>query len=216
MKRYIFLTLGIVMSVMTMKAQQSINVVSGNVAYTFNTAGVGVMNYGADNTVSILGNQFNLAEIDKIAVKNNVVEDNTVLVEFSGESAMVSISGNLTSYVTAEVTGANVTINQSETVSETTCGEITYILKGNSDNGSLTLTGSYKASVELQGLSLTNPNGAAIDIQNGKRISFSSKNGTVNTLIDGANGSQKAALYCKGHLELKGKGELRANIIKFL
>lgn len=208
MKRYVFLTLGIVMSFMTMKAQQSINVVSDNVAYSFNTAGVGVMNYEADNTVSILGNQFNLDEIDMIAVKNTVVEDNTVLVEYSRESAMVSISGNLTSYVSAVVTGANVTINQSETVSETTCGEISYILKGNSDNGSLTLTGSYKASVELQGLSLTNPNGAAIDIQNGKRISFSSKNGTVNSLIDGANGSQKAALYCKGHLELKGKGEL--------
>lgn len=208
MKKYIFLALAFVMSVMTMNAQQSINVIAGNVAYSFNTANVGLMNYESDNSVNILGNQFNLAEIDKIAVKDVVVDDNTVLVEYSGESAMVSISGNLTSYVTASVTGANVSINQSEDVSESTCGEITYILKGNSDNGSLTLTGSYKASVELQGVTLTNPNGAAIDIQNGKRISLSSKNGTVNTLIDGANGSQKAAIYCKGHLELKGKGQL--------
>lgn len=208
MKRYMFLILGFVMTIMTMNAQQSINVISGNVAYSFNTENVGVMNYGSDNHINILGNEFNLAEIDKIAVKDMIVEDNTVLVEYSGESAMVCISGNLTSYVKAKVNGANVTINQSEDVSEATCGEITYILKGNSDNGSLTLTGTYKASIELQGLTLTNQNGAAIDIQNGKRIALSSKNGTVNTLIDGAAGSQKAALYCKGHLELKGKGEL--------
>lgn len=208
MKRHILLASALISAALAMQAQQSINVISGNVAYSFNAANTGVMSYGADNTVSILGNQFNLADIDKIAVKDIVIDDNTVLVEYSGENALVSIAGNLTDYVAAKVTGANVSITQSENVTEKTCGEITYILKGNSDNGSLTLNGSYKASLELQGLTLTNPNGAAIDIQNGKRISFSSKNGTVNTLTDGENGSQKAALYCKGHLELKGKGTL--------
>ena len=98
-------------------------------------------------------------------------------------------------------------LSQSSKVSAETCGEITYILRGESSDGSLTLNGSFKSTIELQGLTLTNPTGAAIDIQNGKRIALSAKNGTVNSLTDGS-GSQKAALYCKGHLELKGKGEL--------
>lgn len=208
MKKYILLVAALVMSLSTMMAQQSINIISGSVSYSFNTSNVGVMSYTSDNTINILGHQFNLDEIDKIAVEDFIVDDNTVLIEYSDETAFVSIAGNLSDYVSADITGAHISITQSSDVSESTCGEITYILKGASANGSLSLTGSYKASLELQGLTLTNPNGAAIDIQNGKRISLSSKNGTINTLIDGEGGSQKAALYCKGHLELKGKGEL--------
>ena len=189
-------------------AQQSINIVKGNVAYSFNTQNTGLMNYAEGKTVNILGNTFNLSEIDKVTVKDDVLEDNTVLVEYNGESSFVSIAGNLTPYVSAEVAGAHIVLNQSDAVGDATCGEITYILKGSSSNGSLTLNGSFKATLELQGLTLTNPGGAAIDIENGKRIELSAKNGTINTLVDGANGKQKGTLYCKGHLELKGKGEL--------
>lgn len=208
MKKYLPLAAALVLGGMNLNAQQSLNVITGNVAYSFNTTGLGVMNYSDGNTVEILGNKFNLAEITKIAVQDVVIDDNTVLVEYAGADASVTIAGNLAAYVAAEVSGAAVTITQSDEVGETTCGEITYVLKGSSDTGSLTMTGSYKATVELQGLTLTNPAGAAIDIQNGKRIALSSKNGTVNTLTDGASGKQKAALYCKGHLELKGKGQL--------
>ena len=189
-------------------AQQSVNVVKGNVAYSFNTENTGLMNYTNGRTLTILGNEFNLSDVDKITVRDVVVESNTVLVEYNESSALVSIAGNLTPYIEAEVSGAHVVVTQNEDVSDKTCGEITYILMGSSSDGSFTLNGSYKATIELQGLTLTNPSGAAIDIENGKRIELSAKNGTVNTLVDGAGGKQKAALYCKGHLELKGKGEL--------
>lgn len=189
-------------------AQQSVNVVKGSVAYSFNTEDTGLMNYSNGETLTILGNNFNLSDVDRITVRNTVVEENTVLIEYNASTAMVSVAGNLIPYVSATVTGAHVVIDQSEEVGDKTCGEITYILKGNSANGSFTLNGSYKSTIELQGVTLTNPSGAAIDIENGKRIELSSKNGTVNTLVDGTGGKQKAALYCKGHLELKGKGEL--------
>lgn len=58
------------------------------------------------------------------------------------------------------------------------------------------------------GLNLTNASGAAFDIQNGKRIEISAKNGTENVLADCASGTQKGAIVCKGHLEFKGKGYL--------
>lgn len=207
-KTFISTFIGATLVLFNANAQQSVNVVIGNVAYSFNTEDTGVMNYTEGKTLTILGHDFDLAEVDRINVKNYLVEENTVLVEFSESTALVSISGNIMDYVGAEVTGAHVVINQSDEVSDKTCGEITYILKGKSSDGSLTLNGSFKSTIELQGLELTNPSGAAIDIENGKRIELSSKNGTVNTLIDGKGGKQKAAVYCKGHLELKGKGTL--------
>lgn len=207
-KSIISAVIGLLLPAGIVCAQQSLNVVKGNVAYSFNAEDTGLMNYSDGKTLTILGNEFNLSDVDKITVRNIVVEENTVLVEYDASSALVSIAGNLSSYIEAEVSGAHVTLTQSEDVSDKTCGEITYILTGNSSDGSFTLNGSYKATIELQGLTLTNPSGAAIDIENGKRIELSAKNGTVNTLTDGAGGKQKAALYCKGHLELKGKGEL--------
>ena len=207
-KTIISAVIGLLFPTTLIFAQQSVNVVKGNVAYSFNTEGTGLMNYSNGNTLTILGNNFNLSEIDKITVTDEVMDDNTVLVEYNESSAQVSVAGNLTPYIEAQISGGHVTVTQSEDVSDNTCGEITYILKGESSDGSFVLNGSFKATIELQGLTLTNPSGAAIDIENGKRIELSSKNGTVNALIDGAGGKQKAALYCKGHLELKGKGEL--------
>ena len=81
-------------------------------------------------------------------------------------------------------------------------------LAGSSDDGSLTLSGSYKTTLSLAGLQLSNPSGAAISIANSKRIQVSVKKDTRNTLSDGANGSQKACLYSKGQLQLQGGGTL--------
>ena len=60
----------------------------------------------------------------------------------------------------------------------------------------------------MQGLTLTNPSGPALNIQNGKRIKVSVKSGTTNTLTDGANEDYNGCLHCKGHTEFKGKGTL--------
>jgi hypothetical protein len=43
---------------------------------------------------------------------------------------------------------------------------------------------------------------------NGKRVKISVKKSTINTLTDAAGGSQKGALYVKGHPEFKGQGTL--------
>lgn len=208
-KLNIILATGAISCCAMMMAQQSLKIFKGNenVNYSFNTSEE-VIEFENGETLSLQGVTFKLADITKMEVLNNEVEDNTVEVVYTGSSASVSIAGNLTDYVSATVSGAHVTIEQSDDVSDNTCGEITYILKGESSDGSFTQNGSFKSTFELQGLTLTNPKGAAIDIENGKRIELSAKNGTVNTLIDGSNGKQKAALYCKGHLELKGKGTL--------
>jgi hypothetical protein len=191
---------------MTISAQ-TLNVVSGNVTYAFPASITGDMVVTGGSTVNIAGREFSFSDIS-MSVDNSSVKDNTVTVAYNGESASVVIAGNIAQYVSATVSGAKVVINQSSEVGDDTCGEITYSLSGSSDNGNFQLNGEYKSTIELLGLTLTNPSGAVLDIQNGKRIELSAKNGTVNTLVDGASGSQKGCIYCKGHLELKGKGTL--------
>ncbi len=186
---------------------QTLNVSEGNVTYVFNASGMGDAVFSGGDSFEILGRTFSVANVSGMVVDSTSIDDNTVNVAYNGTSANVTIAGNIAKYVSATVDGAHVSIIQSsETESES--GEITYSLSGESSDGGFYMEGSYKATIELRELTLTNPSGAAIDIQNGKRIEMSAKSGTVNTLTDGTNGSQKGALVCKGHLELKGKGTL--------
>lgn len=192
---------------------QTLMLRQGSVTYAVAAAQAGEMTF-ADGGASLLvmGRSFALDAISEAYVDSDyIVEDNSVTVGYDGSTASVTIAGNIAAYVDATVDGAHISIVQSGLVGADTCGEITYSLSGTSSDGSFALEGSYKASVELNGLSLTNPAGAAIDIQNGKRIELSVKSGTVNSLTDGADGSQKGCLVCKGHLELKGKGSLNVS-----
>lgn len=205
MKKFIYLSC-IAACSLTANAQTINFSNSFGVTYSFPAEIAGEMNFKGES-VTVADKTFNLSEWSQININEDNVSPNTVEVKFSNSSAAINVAGNIAQYIDITVEGAHITIDQSDLVSEMTCGEITYILKGESTDGSLTLNGSYKSTIELQGVSLLNPNGAALDIQNGKRIALSAKNGTVNTLEDG-NGSQKGAISCKGHLELKGKGEL--------
>lgn len=187
---------------------QSLSVNYGGVNYSFNSSQTDVMEYSAGKTLTIQGMSFDIAGISSMKVVESTMDDNLVAITYSGERAEVAVSGNIARYVEVSAAGSHVSVTQSAEVGDDTCGEITYMLSGESDNGSFTLSGSYKASVELHGVTLTNPNGAAIDLQIGKRVAVRVQEGTVNNLTDGALGSQKAALYCKGHLEFKQKGTL--------
>lgn len=101
------------------------------------------------------------------------------------------------------VEGGDVVIN-----STNTHNELELVLQGSSTNGSLTYTGTYKCKFYLNNLHLISTKGAALDIQCGKRIAMILNDGTDNSLEDAPNGQQKAALYCKGHLEIEGAGSL--------
>lgn len=131
-----------------------------------------------------------------------------VKVTYSGSSAAVVVSSDIKDYITATVSGGDVSVTSTAT---SAINEISYGLYGTTTEGSFTFTGTYKATVELFGVSITNPTGPAIDIQNGKRIEISAKNGTTSTLTDGtstATDAWKGALYCKGHIQFKGYGTL--------
>lgn len=124
-------------------------------------------------------------------------------IRWSGTAATVNIPADVTG-VTATVEGAIVSITSTNTDTE-----YTYRLSGSSTDGSLTIYGDYKLTLQLAGLSLTNAHGgAAIDVECGKRIAVELVKGTRNTLADADKGSQKAALYFKGHAEFEDHGTL--------
>lgn len=184
---------------------QTLNVRQGDITFAFPAEQMGDATY-ADGAFTFMGFSIAASDISQMYVDNVSVSDNTVAVTYSDASASVVVAGNVAQYVDITVDGAHVSIAQSKEVSADTCGEITYTLHGSSSDASFSLDGSFKASLELNGLSLHNPSGAAIDIQNGKRIKVAVK--SDNAISDGASGSQKGALVCKGHLEFKGSGSL--------
>ncbi|MBQ7461511.1 MAG: carbohydrate-binding domain-containing protein [Bacteroidaceae bacterium] len=134
-------------------------------------------------------------EIDSITVVH------TVTVTFAGDTAYVNL-GHAPN-VTDTIKGAHVNI-----VSTNTKSELEFVVQGESTHGSLTYDGPLKCKFYLNGLNLTSDKGAAIDIKCGKRVDLILNEGTENVLADAAAGTQKAALYCKGHLEVSGSGSL--------
>ena len=190
---------------------QTLNVQVGDVMYQFPAAQTRDMTYSNGTTLTIMGKEFTISDITGMVVDKSEVTDNQVTVAYNGMSAKVTVAGNVAQYLTPVVSGAHVSIAQSDDLAE----EVTYTLSGESTDGEFYMSGSYKATVELNGLTLTNTtpvkSGAAVHIQNGKRIKVKVCNGTVNTLTDAVGGSQKGCLYVKGHAEFAQKGTL--NII---
>ena len=190
---------------------QTLNVQVGDVTYQFPASQTGDMTYSNGTTLTIMDKEFTISDITGMVVDKSEVTDNQVTVSYNGTTAKVTVAGNVAQYLTPVVSGAHVSIAQSDDLAE----EVTYTLSGESTDGEFYMSGSYKTTVELNGLTLTNTtpvkSGAAVHIQNGKRIKVKVCNGTVNTLTDAVGGSQKGCLYVKGHAEFAQKGTL--NII---
>ena len=192
----------------TLVSAQTLNVQVGNVTYLFPAEQTGVMSYSEGTEMCIMNKVFTLADVTAMYVDDTQVDDHSVSVVYKGETVAITVAGNIAQYLTITTSGAHVNIAQSEDLAE----EITYTLSGSSTDGEFYMSGSYKATVEFSGLSLTNvspvTSGAAVHIQNGKRIKVKVQDGTSNTLVDAGSGSQKGALYVKGHPEFSGKGTL--------
>lgn len=132
----------------------------------------------------------------------DILEYGNVTVHYEGETATVKVPSGIAG-VTYYIDGANVQISSSNTTEE-----LTYEISGTSDNGSLVYYGSHKCTFILNGVNLTSTTGAAIDIQCGKRIALVLPDSTSSSLSDMADGTHKAALYTKGHMEIEGGGSL--------
>lgn len=207
MKKIFFLVMT-ALTISGMLKAQTLNVQQGQVTYKFPAEQTGQMPYSNGTALTIMDKMFTLTDVTKMYVDESPVVDNTVNVAYNGSSVSIEVAGNIAQYLTITTSDAHVNIAQSSDLAE----EITYILSGSSTDGEFYMSGSYKATVELNGLTLTNTNpvssGAALHIQNGKRIKVKVVTSTTNTLVDAASGSQKGALYIKGHAEFAQYGTL--------
>ena len=130
----------------------------------------------------------------------------TITVTFSGSGA--TVEGDANGIVTID--GNGVTVNNT-----TTTEKVKYILKGSTSNGFFKVYSNNKQAFVLDGVSITNPSGAAINNQSHKRC-FVVVNGT-NFLADGstyatvADEDQKAAFFSEGQLIFSGTGSLEVS-----
>lgn len=199
-------TQNIILSVVALFASlsasaQSLQLTQGSVSYVHSSAHTGNMEFTA-GAVSIEGKQYQLANGTTMQVVAKPVADNTVSVAYNGSAAQVVVAGNIAKYLTVGVSGAHVSIVASPDLQQA----VSYTLSGTSADGSFYMDGKYAASFTLDNLSLTNPDSAAVNIQDGKRIDMV-LSGT-NTLTDGTGKQNNACLYINGHATVQGDGSL--------
>lgn len=125
----------------------------------------------------------------------------TLFINYSDAGATYELPEAWTPYVTVTVSGTDVTVDNTNEAEEYVTA-----LSGSCSDGSFTYKGTFKTTIVLNGLSLTNQRNTCIDIEDNKRVNLQLADGTENVLADGTTG--KAALFCKGHLEVSKGGTL--------
>ncbi|MBR0532539.1 MAG: carbohydrate-binding domain-containing protein [Bacteroidales bacterium] len=127
------------------------------------------------------------------------------------DSGGATVDGDTYGYVS--VSGNKVTVNN-------TGGEaLIYELTGTTSNGFFKVYGEKKQAIVLNGVKITNPDGAAVNNQNKKRT-FIVVKGT-NTLSDSASATyavegeedQKSVLFSEAQLVFSGSGLLTVNAL---
>ena len=184
---------------------QTLKVHCGQVTTTIPAAQAGDMAYSDGGTVlTMMNNVFAVNAIDSITVDRSEYKASEVRVNYVGSTAHVTVSGDVAPHMAITASAADVSVVADALLQS----EVVYELTGTSADGSFFMEGEYKATLVLNNLTLTNQRGAAIDIQNGKRIKVQLPDGTTTALVDGAGGTHKACFFVNGHPEFCGGGAL--------
>lgn len=152
-----------------------------------------------------------------LAETETVPEDNEDYLENNTFSQEVGIVFDGTSAsCTSTVDGVSVSISGADVVVTSTVKKVHYTVSGSTSDGFLKIYSDYKFCLELAGVSITNPDGAALNIQSKKRGFIVLQDGTTNTLTDGtsyadetSSEDMKATLFSEGKLLFSGAGKLR-------
>ena len=184
---------------------QTMKIHSGAVTVAVPVAEAGEMVYGVGGTdLIIMGKTYPISVIDSITVDNSVYVPSAVNVDYKEHAARVLVSGDIAPKMTLTVNGADV----SAVAAPDLLSEVFYTLSGQSTDGSFFMDGEFKSTITLNNLTLTNADGAAIDIANGKRIDVILPDATTTRLADGVGGLHKACFFVNGHPEFGGGGTL--------
>jgi hypothetical protein len=133
-----------------------------------------------------------------------------VLINYDGNTATVK-NPYAFEGVNVTVDGADVTVNATVASSK---NEVVYHLTGATTTGSFKIYSDYKLEVLLENVSITNDNGAAINVQTSKKTTVRVPDGTESTLCDSKKYStpsgedEKGTMFSEGQFEFRGKGTL--------
>ena len=187
-----------------------------NSATTGSTENVvyGVSSEGDVQSFSVAFNKNAIAEsVDVDAKDDDYIENTTfaktITITFSTSGA-ASVSGDDEGIVS--INGNDVTANNE------TDKVVKYILTGETSDGFFKLYSSKKQAIVLNGVNITNPDGAAINNQSKKRTFIVLNDGSKNYLTDGTkyndavdSEDMKACFFSEGQLVFSGSGYLEVD-----
>ncbi len=187
-----------------------------NSATTGSTENVvyGVSSEGDVQSFSVAFNKNAIAEsVDVDAEDDDYIENTTfaktITITFSTSGA-ASVSGDDEGIVS--INGNDVTANNE------TDKVVKYILTGETSDGFFKLYSSKKQAIVLNGVNITNPDGAAINNQSKKRTFIVLNDGSKNYLTDGTkyndavdSEDMKACFFSEGQLVFSGSGYLEVD-----
>ena len=209
MKKIAFL-LTILISCLGLQAQDYyINLhTAGQVMFQSNVNGINSMNFQGSNSTSLninLSNDnysFPINAFDSITfdLQNPAQLGDTVMVNYNGSTA--TVQNPFPSSVFVTTSGAKVTISSIGT------SNIVYCLSGTAEPGRFEIESTATPTIVLNGVSLTNPTGKAMDLTCEDGIILKLADGTENQLCDGTESDKKAALMCNNDLLIQGNGTL--------
>ena len=184
-----------------------------NVALAAEASALGVMQYTQNGTaLTVVDSVMDLQNIDSITV-GTPVDESTVRVDYSSNGATAVVPFSLSRKVAVSISGAYV-----NAVSTALYGnDIVYSLSGKSSDGAFLQTGTYKCTVQLNGLELTSLQGAAINIANGKRIKMILADGTMGQMMEPVSLDMgEVQSYDKSWAVTGTQGKRRHNIVNSL
>lgn len=131
-------------------------------------------------------------------------------------SSVVSIHFGSTVAITNPLEGNGVAVTETngDVVITATVAAVEYVLSGTTANGSVKIYSDKKFKLSLNGVSITNADGPAVNIQSEKRAFIVLNDNTTNSLTDGgsytASGDEdmKATLFGEGQMIFSGAGTL--------
>lgn len=175
-----------------------------------------------EETDDVFTDEASDADLYEDYVENAGEFKNIVRITWDGSSVSCSQS-NDDGDIVVTTSGADVTVNASK--------KAQYILSGSCSDGSFKIYSDKKFQLTLNGLTLTNPTGAAINSQTKKRMYLVVADGSVNTLGDGSSYTasvpvlddegnatgeyedEKGVVFSEGQIILSGAGKLSINAV---
>ena len=147
------------------------------------------------------------ADDDDDDTNGGTTDNDSIFIAYHGNS--VTVTNDKNGYVTTS--GADVTVTDTESE-----GTMVLVLSGSTDDGSLLVYRTKKYTIVLNGVSITNADGAAINNQCSKSLYLVCADGTENTLTDGISYTEqsfdeKGTFFSEGQTYFSGGGTLTVN-----